>query len=153
VRVIDYKAGSTPITRDDAFRGRNIQLPLYALAVERSIMPGSKVVSGQYLSVSSGEPSGRLSFEPEVPAGSSSPGGETAGSLGARASRPLREALEQLDLKKVAEEHVRNFVHGIESGDYSVRPNGKSVCKSCIHRPICRVGELAETLGEGASEL
>ncbi|HEY9775560.1 MAG TPA: PD-(D/E)XK nuclease family protein [Planktothrix sp.] len=125
VRIIDYKAGSSPITRDDAITGRNIQLPLYALAIERSIMPGSKVTSGYYLSVSSGEPIGRLSFDPD--------------------DKQNRDG--QIDVLKVVEEHVSNFVAGIADGDFSIRPNGMAVCKTCVHKSVCRIRELAQTSG------
>src|SRR5690606_32790818 len=46
VRVVDYKAGSTAISRKEALEGRNLQLPIYALAVERSILKGARVAAG-----------------------------------------------------------------------------------------------------------
>jgi ATP-dependent helicase/DNAse subunit B len=127
VRLVDYKAGSASISRDDALSGRNIQLPLYALAIERAIMPGSKVASAMYLSVSSGEPSGRLSFEP---------------------SASEQQADENINIIDVVEQHVRNFVTGIESGDFTVHPNGSSVCTRCDHRAVCRIKELQHTTSE-----
>jgi ATP-dependent helicase/nuclease subunit B len=127
VRLIDYKSGSAAISRDDALSGRNIQLPLYALAVERAIMPGSKVASAMYLSVSSGEPSGRLSFE------------SSAGD---------QQDDDSVNLIEVVEQHVRNFVGGIESGDFTVQPNGSAVCGKCNHRAVCRIRELQHTTSE-----
>jgi ATP-dependent helicase/DNAse subunit B len=121
VRVIDYKAGSTAITKDDAISGRNIQLPLYALAVQQAVMPGANVVAGQYLSISSGEPSGRLSF------GSESRHGE-----------------EETNILDTVRDHIVNFVSGIECGDFSVKPNHQSVCKRCDHRSVCRIAEMPE---------
>ncbi|MGH9552915.1 MAG: PD-(D/E)XK nuclease family protein, partial [Terriglobales bacterium] len=126
VRIIDYKSGSSPITKDDAYQGRNIQLPLYALAVERSILPGSKVVSGAYLSVSSGDFIGRLAFDPSQ---SSS-----------------RSGSDDAALLNLTVQHVENFVTGIESGDFSVAPNTRTLCARCPHRPVCRVKELPESV-------
>jgi len=127
VRLVDYKAGAAAISRDDAMSGRNIQLPLYALAVERAIMPGSKVASAMYLSVSSGEPSGRLNFEPSA--------GE-------------QRDEQNINLIDVVEQHVKNFVAGIESGDFTVRPNGTAVCSKCDHRAVCRIKELQHSTSE-----
>lgn len=126
VRIIDYKSGSSPISKNDAFSGRNIQLPLYALAVERSIMPGSKVISGMYLSVSSGEPSGRLSFAPAE-------------------ANDVTRSDESNNLFAIVEQHVGDTVNGIACGDFSVRPNIRSICIRCPHRQVCRIKELPDS--------
>jgi RecB family exonuclease len=47
VRVVDYKAGSTPITVKEIAEGQRIQLPLYALAVRDAVGLG-EVSSGFY---------------------------------------------------------------------------------------------------------
>lgn len=128
VRVVDYKSSARYISKDDAITGRNLQLPLYALAVQRSILPGSQVVQGRYLSFGSGRATGSLYF--------------------ARAQQPqdaesdaeLAEVIEE-DVLAMAERHVLNFVDGVASGDFSIRPNGTNVCKDCIHKTICRIRE------------
>ncbi len=56
IRVIDYKAGSTPIPARDLTRGYRLQLPLYALAAEQAL--GAEVASGFYWHISSAKPSG-----------------------------------------------------------------------------------------------
>src|SRR5207237_5950537 len=42
-RIIDYKSGSGSISFDEAKDGRNLQLPVYMLAVEQSVLPGVRV--------------------------------------------------------------------------------------------------------------
>ena len=46
VRVVDYKAGSTPISAKEVTEGQRVQLPLYALAVRDAVGLGE--VSGGY---------------------------------------------------------------------------------------------------------
>src|SRR6185437_16032215 len=62
VSVIDYKTGSTPITAEDIAAFAQIQLPLYAMAVEKCIAPGAKVTVGQYLSVNAAKSIGSVNF-------------------------------------------------------------------------------------------
>lgn len=127
VRVIDYKTGTTAISAEDTLAGRNLQLPLYALAIERSIIPGSEVVSGQYISISSGEPVGRLSL----------------GRL---------EKLQGGGLLEHTQSQVRNFVQAIKQGDFSVKPSNGKVCLKCPHETICRIKELDPDKRAGEEE-
>ena len=55
LRIIDYKAGSTPISARDLTEGHRLQLPLYALAAERAL--GAEVASGFYWHIGSARPS------------------------------------------------------------------------------------------------
>jgi ATP-dependent helicase/nuclease subunit B len=55
LRVIDYKAGSTPITPRDLEEGHRLQLPLYALAAEQAL--GAQVASGFYWHIGAAKPS------------------------------------------------------------------------------------------------
>ncbi len=55
IRIIDYKAGSTPISARDLTEGRRLQLPLYALAAQRAL--GADVTSGFYWHIGSAKPS------------------------------------------------------------------------------------------------
>ncbi|HEY9868144.1 MAG TPA: PD-(D/E)XK nuclease family protein [Candidatus Obscuribacterales bacterium] len=114
VRIVDYKSGSKSIKLEDALSGRNLQIPVYALAVERAVLPGSHVAAGLYLSVNSGEVSGRLDFE---------------GSQG-----------EQLRAR--TEELIERFVSSICQGDFTVRPTDQSLCAACQHKKVCRIAEL-----------
>jgi ATP-dependent helicase/DNAse subunit B len=55
IRIIDYKAGSTPISARDLAEGRRLQLPLYALAAQEAL--GEDVASGFYWHIGSARPS------------------------------------------------------------------------------------------------
>ncbi len=55
LRIIDYKAGSTPISPRDLVEGTRLQLPLYALAAQEAL--GDAVASGFYWHISAAKPS------------------------------------------------------------------------------------------------
>lgn len=112
--VIDYKSGSTAIPVDDARKGANLQLPIYALAVQRAIMPGAQVMSGHYLGISAAKSNGSIDFKHEKMA----------------------------DLLDGTEEHIRNAVAGVAQGDFTVRPYGSKACKNCDFKPACRITDL-----------
>jgi ATP-dependent helicase/nuclease subunit B len=61
LQVIDYKAGSTPISPRDLESGKRVQLPLYALAVREALGLG-EVGGGFYWHIGSAQPS-RLRLE------------------------------------------------------------------------------------------
>lgn len=126
IRVVDYKKGSSPVTDADVVEGRNIQLPLYALAVEQCILPGAKAVEAKYLSVQAAAPIGTHFFDGRK---------KRRSSYGSGDETPI-------NLLQVTEEHVKRIVNGIASGDFSVSPTNKSVCLTCDHRTICRVKEM-----------
>jgi hypothetical protein len=56
LRIIDYKAGSTPIAASDLADGHRLQLPLYAWAAEEALE--MEVSSGFYWHIGSAKPSG-----------------------------------------------------------------------------------------------
>lgn len=114
VHLVDYKSGSSPMKPDDAIRGTNIQLPLYALAVEASIMPGSRVASASYLSVRQAKVAGNFQFKSEA----------------------------HMEIPNITREHVQNFVHDASRGNFQVKPASFDVCKTCDHKQICRIREL-----------
>jgi hypothetical protein len=55
LRIIDYKAGSTPISVRELTNGHRLQLPLYALAAQEAL--GAPVASGFYWHIASAKPS------------------------------------------------------------------------------------------------
>jgi ATP-dependent helicase/DNAse subunit B len=118
--VIDYKTGSNPISQADAQAGTNLQLPLYALAVSKSIMPGARVSNGHYLSINAAKSIGSIDFAAEKSAG-------------------LLEHTTSL---------VGHAVQSVKSGDFGVRPQSSKACKHCSHKPICRVTDLNHANGE-----
>jgi ATP-dependent helicase/DNAse subunit B len=121
-RVVDYKKGSSLITPDEAYRGRNLQMALYAMAVQKSILKNAHTVEGVYLSVSSGGPIGKLRF-------------------GAWEKEREDEA-DHPKLFEQTESYVRQYVQGIEQGNFLVQPNGLDLCKRCRHKSVCRIAEL-----------
>ncbi len=116
VQVIDYKAGSKPISLDEARQGSNMQMPVYALAANQCIEPGAHVSSGIFLSISQAKSIGRIDFD----------------KVGA-------ELLPQV------KEHIVNFVHGIEQGKFPVLPVDQKVCATCDHGMVCRIAELGKS--------
>ncbi|MBY0550084.1 MAG: PD-(D/E)XK nuclease family protein [Candidatus Obscuribacterales bacterium] len=113
-KVIDYKSGGKTISFRDATSGRNLQVPIYALAVEQSILPGSSVIGGLYLSISQAKPSGNLNFTAEK-----------------HASLPARTT-----------SLVTEFVRRIKHGDFVPAPGSREVCTHCPHKTMCRVKEM-----------
>lgn len=113
-RVIDYKSGSKRISAKEAELGRNLQLPIYALALERAIMPDHQVTEADYLSIGAADSVGRLDFENEKHAG----------------------------LKELAEAKVVDFVNAAKNGIFGVKPKGQVACSDCDHAAVCRVKEL-----------
>lgn len=131
VRVIDYKSGSTRITKRDVLAGRNLQMPIYALAVSQSIMPGAEVESGGFLSVSQASSIGALEFSPK-----------------ARRPKEGEEPAPPENLLETATSFIVDYVSRIEKGDFEVKPNGEVSCKGCPHSMICRVGECGSSSSE-----
>ncbi len=115
IRVVDYKTGFTRYSVSDIEEGRSLQIPVYAMAAERSLIPGASAVEGVYLSVGSGEPVGRF---------------ELAGDEG-------RKLLER------SQQTIARLVGGVGRGDFTVRPSAADVCRTCPHDTICRIAELA----------
>lgn len=138
-RVVDYKAGSTAIGKREALEGRNLQLPVYALAVERSVLPSTKVVSGSYLSISSGKPIGSLEFAP----GAASRGREGANSSGG--DEPTTKASAGPDLRELTESYALDYVERMAAGIFIVDPATPAVCAKCDHFRVCRIAELKRT--------
>ena len=115
-RVIDYKAGSGSIKVDEALAGRNMQLPIYGMALSQAVQPGATVKGGSYLSISSGEQTGSVVFdEPDV------------------------------DLIGTVEGNIGRFVQSISAGQFTVEPSSKNACNYCDHSQLCRITELSKT--------
>jgi ATP-dependent helicase/nuclease subunit B len=57
LRVVDYKTGSSHLGKQDLIKGRRLQLPLYAMAVQEVSQLG-EVIDGFYWSINSGQPGG-----------------------------------------------------------------------------------------------
>jgi ATP-dependent helicase/DNAse subunit B len=136
VRVIDYKSGSTPISEKDAWEGRNLQMPIYALAISQSILPGAEVEIGQFLSVSQASTLGSLEF---IKKPKKSKEGEPEA-----VEAPSESLLEK------SKNYIVDYVDRISNGDFEVRPNGEVSCRGCQHSMICRITECS---GSGSEEV
>lgn len=115
--VVDYKTRRTPIPIKDALDGRNLQLPIYAMAAGRVINRQESVASAYYLHIHSRKRGSPLSKD-----------GEATTSL---------ESLIQH-----AEERIRAYVEQIRSGSFPVQPNGDAVCQTCEYGVVCRIQSL-----------
>jgi ATP-dependent helicase/DNAse subunit B len=124
LRLIDYKKGSALIPAEEAHRGRNLQLPLYALAARDAIDQGADVVEGRYLSIWSGAVSGRLKF------------GQWE-----RLDDP-QNSTSSLPVLEKTQRYVFQYVQEIAGGKFTVEPNGLDLCKRCQHHAVCRISEL-----------
>ncbi|MFA6212685.1 MAG: PD-(D/E)XK nuclease family protein [Candidatus Obscuribacterales bacterium] len=115
VKVIDYKSSSGAISKKEALAGRNMQLPVYAMAVSDAIFADRNVQikNGTFLSFSSGDQIGTIDFQD----------GEN-------------------DYIGLTKDHIGNYVSNIKKGNFSVRPTSPDSCKHCDHQQICRITEL-----------
>ena len=113
--VIDYKTGAAPITHREALIGRNLQLPIYLMAVRDVIWRGKRVAGGYYLHINS------------CRKGSEFPGGDAAASVDAIIGR--------------AASYVREYAGRARRGEFPVRPNGP--CPPyCEFSVMCRIQSL-----------
>ncbi|MCB9468754.1 MAG: exodeoxyribonuclease V subunit gamma [Candidatus Obscuribacterales bacterium] len=115
LRVVDYKAGSSYISSAEAVAGRNLQMPIYMLAAEECVLMGAQPLEGVYLSISSGKSIGRVDFG---------------------------DSDKRIAVEEAVRGHAIDFVRSIKRGDFSVAPNGSSVCDSCRHSLVCRISEV-----------
>jgi ATP-dependent helicase/nuclease subunit B len=115
--VVDYKTRRTPIPIKDALDGRNLQLPIYAMAATRVIKKEARVAAAYYLHIHSRKRGSELSQE-----------GEAGNSL------------EQLIHH--AEQRIRTYVGRIRNGNFPVQPNGNTVCQACDYSVMCRIQSL-----------
>jgi ATP-dependent helicase/DNAse subunit B len=115
--VVDYKTRRTPIPLRDALEGRNLQLPLYAMAAGRVIKKGERVTSAYYLHVHSRKRGSELTSGPE-------------------AKHSLEALIDH------AEQRIRIYVEQVRSGRFPVQPNGDAVCQTCEYDVMCRIHSL-----------
>ncbi|MFL6276739.1 MAG: PD-(D/E)XK nuclease family protein [Blastocatellia bacterium] len=115
--VVDYKTPRTPIHVREALEGRNLQLPLYAMAARRVIKKGERVTSAYYLHIHSRKRGSELSDKSDA-----------------------KDSLEQLIAH--AEQRIRQYVEQVRRGRFPVQPNGDTVCKTCEYGVMCRIQSL-----------
>jgi len=109
LQVIDYKAGSTPISLRDLESGKRVQLPLYALAVREALGLG-EVGGGFYWHIGSAQPS-RLRLESYLG------GVEFA----------MQTALE----------HALDIIDAVQAGQFSPKPPSDGCPGNCPPAAFC----------------
>lgn len=113
LRVVDYKTGRAP-PRKEIEEGRDLQLPIYVLAVENALLPEEEVVEAFYYSISAARRSTLLSST--------------------KKGEPNPEWQEMLDLSR---KRVHDYVERARAGLFPVFPTGD--CPSyCDFADICR---------------
>ncbi len=120
--IFDYKLGKEPPTLDDARGGRDVQMPLYLMAV-RHDFPDLRLLGGGYISMS-GAHWRRGIYHP-----------------GAQSLLNLRERDTVEDpsavLKQVAA-HVQESWHNIHHGRFPPDPGRAQDCDYCPYPDLCR---------------
>jgi len=113
LRVLDYKTGRAP-ARKEIEEGRDLQLPIYVLAVENALLPEEEVVEAFYYSISAAKRSTLLSST--------------------KKGEPNPEWQEMLDQSR---QRVHDYVQRARTGLFPVLPTGD--CPSyCDFADICR---------------
>jgi len=113
LRVLDYKTGRAP-PRKEIEEGRDLQLPIYVLAVENALLPEEEVVAAFYYSISGAKRSTLLSST--------------------KKGEPNPEWQEMLDTSR---KHIHAYVERVRAGLFPVLPSGD--CPSyCDFADICR---------------
>ncbi|HVG18117.1 MAG TPA: PD-(D/E)XK nuclease family protein, partial [Blastocatellia bacterium] len=121
--VIDYKTGRTPIRHAEALDGRNLQLPIYAMAASRAIGNGAKVASAYYVHIHSRKKGSELPHEDD----------------------------ERLSLESIiahTEDRIREYVRRARAGAFPVAPNNDRCHPHCEFDVMCRI----QSLGSAAIE-
>jgi len=124
--VVDYKLGRTPLHHKDALDGRNLQLPIYAMAVDR-IIRKAPVASAYYLHITSRKKGTEL------------PKGDDANLSVSR-------------MISLAEEYIRDYVSSARHGQFPVRPNGNRCYPRCEYEVMCRIQSLGSSPGDRNSD-
>ena len=115
--VIDYKTRRTPIRHSDALDGRDLQLPIYAMAASRVIEKGKTVASAYYLHIHSRKKGSEL---------------------------PHKDISVE-SLIEHAENHIRDYVTRARNGQYPIKPNDNRCYTGCEFDVMCRIGSLGSS--------
>jgi RecB family exonuclease len=112
-RVIDYKTGTGHQAKQDLLKGRRLQLPLYAMAVEEAHRLG-QVDDGFYWSISAGQMGGLVLSKFESESGSG-----------------VRGAM------KVAQQHVADILIDVTAMRFSPEPLDGECSQYCPAKYWC----------------
>ncbi|HKS43069.1 MAG TPA: PD-(D/E)XK nuclease family protein [Blastocatellia bacterium] len=115
--VIDYKTKRTPIRHNDALDGRDLQLPIYAMAASRVIEKGETVASAYYLHIHSRKKGSELPHKDISVEG----------------------------LIEHAENRIRDYVSRARNGQFPIKPNDNRCYTGCEFDVMCRIGSLGSS--------
>lgn len=115
--VIDYKTRRTPIRHSDALDGRDLQLPIYAMAASRVIEKGKTVASAYYLHIHSRKKGSEL---------------------------PHKD-ISVSSLIEHAENRIRDYVARARNGQFPIKPNDNRCYTGCEFDVMCRIGSLGSS--------
>jgi ATP-dependent helicase/DNAse subunit B len=118
--VIDYKTGRTPIRHAEALDGRNLQLPIYAMAASSVLGDKAKVASAYYLHIHSRKKGSELPHKDDE-----------------------RFSLEAMIAH--TEERIRDYVRRARGGTFPVTPNNDRCHPYCEFDVMCRIQSLGPT--------
>lgn len=125
--VVDYKSGRGEISRADALAGLHLQIPLYALAVDRLLAsPRGSVAAGSIRRIARlDEMESKFLFALE--------------GCGAVAARRRQTAEEIAELIQSAAAHAASAAQHAAEGDFAwtTRPR-REVCERCDWQRVCR---------------
>jgi len=112
--VIDYKSGSYAPTKSNYSNGSDLQLPLYAIAVNELFSDGGeRIVDGFYYLLKETRRRGRfLRDEPKIP-----------------------------ELYEIVKEHAIKHVAGICAGRFPPEPRDDYACRACASQSLCYYSE------------
>lgn len=120
--VIDYKLGRAPIHLRDALDGRNLQLPIYAMAATRVIDTAQRVASAYYLHIGSRKKGSELSRD--------------------ESEHSIESLIEQ------AEKRILDYVAKARKGVFPVKPNGDRCHPKCEFETMCRIQSLGQSISD-----
>ena len=126
--VIDYKSGNKEISfkPEHLAAGKQVQLPLYALAAEELLLSGEKaqaLAAGYWSIQNKGFEKGAIHLK--------SPDGNG-----------LQPSEEWGQLRQQLVETLGNLVEGVQSGHFPVFNSDENCTRGCPYRTICRVGQI-----------
>jgi RecB family exonuclease len=122
-RIIDYKTGASPSPGDVA-KGLALQLPLYAMAVERLLLDDAEPLDMAYWELKKDGHKALLSTR----------------KLDAKSR--LRPLDDWPGFTRRIEAYVLGLVDRLRRGDFPVAPRTPDCTRACEYRHVCRIGQV-----------
>jgi ATP-dependent helicase/DNAse subunit B len=124
----DYKL-SQGAKLEDIEAGRQVQIPIYLLALEQLFLPEFDLAGGGYYRLrGSGARLNQGMYRTQF-----------ADCTSVTSTRTKLDEVEWRRIREVVQKRVWEFIDGMRSGDFRVRPSqGKTTCKFCDFAPVCR---------------